>query len=414
MIKKIILGSLFLFTLHTFAQEGTASPYSFYGIGDVKFKGTIENRAMGGLGILADSIHYNIQNSASLASLKLTTFSVASTQNFYTFKTDSQSETAQRTNLDYLTIAFPAGKKWGVSAGIMPYSSVGYKILSTNQTTLETLRFTGKGGINRVFLGAGYALNKKFSVGADLSYNFGKTEANAAVFSNPNLQTGSRLLTTSSLTGVSLNTSAIFKTKLNTYDFVTSASFSPSFNLKSVNTENIGTTLFSSTGEDVIAESQDIAVENSTLKLPTKFSFGSGIGITKKWFVGFESTFQGKSEFGNTSKSNVSYESSTKLSLGGYYIPKYNSFSNYFERVNYRAGFRYEKTGLVLNNNSITDKAFTFGLGLPVGGNLSNVNIGVELGSRGTTNAGLIKENYATISIGLSFNDRWFIKRKYD
>ena len=46
-----------LLSLHTFAQEGTASPYSFYGIGEVKFKGTVDTRAMAGIGILNDSIH---------------------------------------------------------------------------------------------------------------------------------------------------------------------------------------------------------------------------------------------------------------------------------------------------------------------------------------------------------------------
>jgi hypothetical protein len=46
MIKKIIV-SAFL-SLVSFAQEGTASPYSYYGIGDVRFKGTVENRSIWG------------------------------------------------------------------------------------------------------------------------------------------------------------------------------------------------------------------------------------------------------------------------------------------------------------------------------------------------------------------------------
>ena len=39
MIKKILLSSFLFFSLHSFAQEGTASPYSFYGVGEIKFKG---------------------------------------------------------------------------------------------------------------------------------------------------------------------------------------------------------------------------------------------------------------------------------------------------------------------------------------------------------------------------------------
>jgi hypothetical protein len=48
MIKKIIVSACLLLSLVSFAQEGTASPYSYYGIGDVRFKGTVENRSMAG------------------------------------------------------------------------------------------------------------------------------------------------------------------------------------------------------------------------------------------------------------------------------------------------------------------------------------------------------------------------------
>jgi hypothetical protein len=42
------------------------------------------------------------------------------------------------------------------------------------------------------------------------------------------------------------------------------------------------------------------------------------------------------------------------------------------------------------------------------------VNIGVEIGQKGTTDAGLLKENYTNIMLGFSLSDVWFIKRKYD
>ena len=96
--------------------------------------------------------------------------------------------------------------------------------------------------------------------------------------------------------------------------------------------------------------------------------------------------------------------------MGGFYIPKYDSYTSFLSRVVYRAGFRYENTGLILNNKSINDYGMTFGLGLPVG--VSNVNIGFEFGKKGTTSNGLIEENYFNLSVGLSLNDIWFVKRK--
>ena len=69
---------------------------------------------------------------------------------------------------------------------------------------------------------------------------------------------------------------------------------------------------------------------------------------------------------------------------------------------------------LIFNNKSINDLGATIGLGLPVPGAFSNINVGFEYGQRGTTNAGLVQENYANFSIGLSLNDKWFVKRLYN
>ena len=136
----------------------------------------------------------------------------------------------------------------------------------------------------------------------------------------------------------------------------------------------------------------------------------------KKWSLGTEVTFKGTSSLTNrfSDINNVRYENSVKYSVGGYYIPKYNSFNNYFKKVVYRGGFRYENTGLIISNQAINDYAVTLGLGLPLGGTFSNINIGLELGQKGTKSAGLVQENYTNISIGLSFNDKWFKKAKYD
>ena len=110
----------------------------------------------------------------------------------------------------------------------------------------------------------------------------------------------------------------------------------------------------------------------------------------------------------------VTFENSTRYSFGGYFIPNYNSYSSYLKRVTYRAGLRYENTGMILRNKSIEDFAVTAGLGLPLGGTFSKINVGLEIGKRGTVYNNLVEENYINLSIGLSLSDRWFVKRKYD
>ena len=218
MINKILLASFLVFTTSIFAQEGTASPYSFYGIGDVRFKGTIDTRSMGGLGILPDSIHINLQNPASLSSLKLTTLSIGTTYSSIKLSNSNVSEKASRTGIDYLAVGIPVGKL-GFAFGLMPYSSTGYKVRNVLSDRIAT--FTGTGSLNRAFLSAGYQLNKKLSVGANLNYNFGLKETNATE-SIPGVQYNSRELNNSEFSGISFNTGAIYQTKFKKYDLISS------------------------------------------------------------------------------------------------------------------------------------------------------------------------------------------------
>jgi len=115
------------------------------------------------------------------------------------------------------------------------------------------------------------------------------------------------------------------------------------------------------------------------------------------------------------------YGESNRISAGGYFIPKINSITSYWQRVTYRGGVKFEKLGLLVNGTpgsntftSIDDFGISFGLGLPLGNRLSNVNVGFEYGKKGTTSNGLLEENYFNFRLSLSLNDIWFRKRKID
>lgn len=418
MIKKIILGISLLFSTVLLAQEGTASPYSFYGIGDVKFKGTNENRAMGSVGVFVDSIHVNLQNPASYSFLKYTALTIGGTNTRTTLQTDSQKEKAQRTSLDYLAVGIPLGKA-GVSFGVMPYTAVGYKVQKETKTLVDSRSqlFTGEGGINKVFLGGAYKITPKLSFGVDLQYSFGGVETTAVEFvTNPLIELGSRTKNESAYSGFSVTTGLYYHAKLKSgLEWSNSFVFTPKSNLNSNNTRNVGTVAYGVTGAEYVDDSREVEVADSKLSLPTKLTVGTAFGKSKKWFVGTELTFNGKNDLGHQRDLfNVTYENSSRIAIGGFYIPKYNSFRNYFDRIVYRAGFRHENTGLVVNNQSIRDTGVSLGFGFPVGSSISNINLGFEYGKKGTTTNNLIQENYFNINIGLSFSDRWFVKPKYD
>jgi hypothetical protein len=236
------------------------------------------------------------------------------------------------------------------------------------------------------------------------------------------LNYGTRSRDESRLSGLSYNLGAYYETKFNEkLSLSTSVTFSPQSDLTSRNTRQIAALNITGAGGEVISPGQVDQVDlgsraKTDLVLPTRMAFGAGIGQKNKWFAGAEYTFQNNSDFGNglTTIENVNYDNGSEIAVGGFFIPKYNSFTSYWDRVTYRAGVRYESTGIMVRNEAINDFGISFGVGLPVARSLSNVNLGVEFGRRGTLNAGLIQENYVNFHLSLSLNDKWFIKRKYN
>ncbi|WP_418264075.1 hypothetical protein [Flavobacterium faecale] len=406
MIKKILL-SLCLFTgLLSFAQEGSSSPYSFYGIGEVRFKGTAEVRSMGGIAVEQDSIHINLENPASFSSLKLTSFAVGGTYNSTTLKDESKSEKASRTTLDYLAVGLPLGK-FGVGFGLIPYSSLGYKIQTTaDDNSANSTTMTSTGGLNKVFMGVGYKITPKLSVGADFNYNFGVIKIINSEL-NSNVVSGTRETNTSKLSGVNFNVGTMYQTKLNKkLSLFSSLNYTLANDLNATNDRVIETS----------SEVNNVEQPDEKISFASRISVSAGIGQAKKWLIGGRLVYQEASDWSNSynKSANATYGTYGSASLGGYYIPDYNSFTNYAKRIVYRGGLKFERTGLIINSESIDNMGVTLGLGLPITGSFSNINIGLELGKRGTTSSGLIQENYANISVGMSLNDKWFEKRKFN
>lgn len=418
MIKKNLFILVLLYATIGLAQQGSKSPYSFFGIGDLRFRGTNENRIMGGIAMMADSIHLNLQNPAAYAKLRLTTYALGVTYNSIQFETEDTNANTDNATLDYLSMAFPVSKKMGLGFGFMPFSSVGFELQNTDTIAGSVSQFEGTGGINRLYLSAGYQLNKNWSVGVEGNYNFGDIE-NQNTIAFDNVQFGSRESNRSDLYGFSytLGVHHQIKTKKG-LEISSSLTYSPEINLTSENRRTLSTVIFSATGVGVPVDSLKIDVPDTDLVIPQMISIGSGIGKPRKWFAGVQYTNVESKNFTNRfiNVGNVSFENSSRIAAGGYFIPKYNSFTSYLSRVVYMAGIRYEETGIVINNQSIDDFGISFGLGLPVSGiqSFSNANIGFEFGQKGTTTNGLVKEKYFNIRIGLSFNDRWFVKRKYN
>lgn len=417
MFKKIIIVFVLQLAFLGFGQESSSSPYSFYGIGEIRFKGTFENRNMAGMSVFGDSISLNIANPAAHSKLRATTFSVGANNNNNTIESNEGSSKATRTSIDYFALGLPMGKL-AFTFGLLPYSSVGYKIRNNtlvNETeTINT--FNGSGGVNRVFLASGYQINKNLSVGLEVNHNFGVIETNTTEYI-VGIETGAQELNSSRINGTSATFGLMYDAKLSDkITAFTSMTYTPETDLSLANSRVLKTVFSIPNVGDLELDRIDLPVENTSIKLPSKLTGGFALGNKQKWLLGTEITFQNARQMTNRFPDidNVSFENSFRVTLGGFYIPKYNSFRSYFSRVTYRAGLRFENTGMVIQNQNINDYGMNFGFGLPVGGGLSKVNIGFEYGQRGTLNQNLVRENYFNLSVGLTFIDKWFEKYKYE
>lgn len=415
MTKRLFIIVFILFSVITTAQERTSSPYSFYGLGLNTFKGTVENKSMGGLGILSDSIHVNLQNPAAHGRLRLTTYTVGLSANSVEMETGEESERTGSSSLDYLAVGIPTGKL-GFAFGLLPYSSVGYNITNIDEANGEAARYSGKGGLNRVFLAAGYAITPNISLGVDASYNFGNIQ-NKTILLREDVQLGSREINRSDLNGFTYKIGLDYERMLNeSLQLKMGAHYTPETTLKAENQRELASLLLGAQGQEVSVDARNISVPDSEFVLPSSLSVGAGIGKSKKWFVGAEYVTTEAGDYSNRAFSleGASFEKSSQYKIGGYYIPNYNSLTSYFNRIVYRGGLRMEETGLHLNGESINEFGIAFGLGLPAGRMLTNINLGFEYGQRGTTSSGLIQENYFNAMISFSLNDRWFIKRRFE
>jgi len=432
MRKLLCLIFLAFFALNIHAQEGTTSPYSFYGIGSLKFKGTAENVSMGGLSIYTDSIHVNLRNPSSYAGNLLTNdgqgqiikFAVGGSSSNTTLNTNSASDKTNAATFDYLALSIPMGRL-GMSLGLMPYTSVGYKLISVQQEDVLDYRYQGEGGVNKAFLGFGYLVSENLKIGIDASYNFGSIQNDVLNFRYDDegepLLYHSREVNRSELSGLNFNLGLSYTPMITEKLQLTSSfTFSPKADITSTNQRNFATVFVSESGQEITVNeiSADLEILNlakTVLTLPSKTAVGFGLGEKRKWFLGAEYTFLKTSEFSNEifNFDNTTYEDASTISVGGFLVPQFNAFS-YWKRVVYRAGLRFENSGLKIENESINEFGISFGVGLPVGREFNNINFGVEVGQRGTTNQNLVKENFVNFQISLSLNDRWFRKRKFN
>ena len=374
---------------------------------------------MGGLDIVSDSLHANLNNPASLGDLKLVTYSLGLNYKSTKLSSSASNESVTSASIDYLVVAIPT-KKFTFGFGILPATSVGYRLQSViegDDINNVVNRNEGFGGLNQTFLSIGFKVFEFLNFGVSANYNFGKI-TNESSRQEQNIDFGTFFTKTSSLAGFNYRFATQLKIPLTSKVRLDAMAYYVPNNSLTATNESVYFTRSVTTQDLGDFENVDLAAINldeTTISLGNQYSFGLGITKDKKWFVGGQYSRRNSADYVNNfiSLDNITYANGSRLSFGGFYLPDYSSITSYWKRIVYRAGVRFEDTGVLFNNQPLKETGISFGVSLPMAG-FSNANIGFEFGKRGSQDNGLIQESYWNLIVGLSLNDIWFIKRKFN
>ena len=422
--KRFLLISLVVFTLSLAHAQVAKSPYSTFGLGDVYGNALAQNQGMGGVGISNPSSWYiNNQNPALLVSNYVTSFQAGLILESRTVNDGSASLKNGSGNLNYLVMAFPVKPgKWTTSLGLMPYSGANYKLSqvrpvdgSTTSTYLD--QQTGSGGLNQFYWSNGVKVHKNIAVGVRANYLFSSIiNEEVNVLNQPD------------------NRLVPFYSSKYERNYVKDLSFSVGsyFHLDSLFKKNyrvnvglvydfqrtLGTqrTLRQeqrSIRGSIVDSVTLINNEPGTIVLPQSLGIGVSFSRVNHWTVGADLNILDYNQFKGFSGTSPSTTTGFKSALGFEYVPDPTGIGNYLKRMTYRTGVSYERYPYLVDGNQVKDLGVNFGVSLPVG-RLSTLDLSLKIGKRGDASENLIEENYFKFYFGMTFNDQWFIKRKFD
>lgn len=432
-LKYTLAVCLLLTSIVANAQVTVQSPYSKFGVGNIKGSMLPQFRAMGGISTAVYKPSFfnniNIQNPASYAGINATTLDIGMSGNITELKNSTQTENSFNATLSHVALAFPVSKKSALSFGILPYSELGYNFKNTlkvGTTTANTktvdYKYNGEGGLTKAYLGYGIQFGDHFRVGANAEYLFGNLSENRSTeYVNDPGSINSRMQTKNSVGGVSFSYGAQYDFRLdNKTSLVLGYSGSSSSKINLKNSQVVTQYFNDASGNEQTALDTLLLVENSptNLKLPLIHNFGISIQKDNKWMVGADYRM---GKWSNLSIDNVNQglQDTYGFSVGGQFTPDVSAINGYFKRVDYRLGFQYDKTYIQMNNQDIKQMAVTFGFGLPLAsysrGTFYKMNLTAELGKRGTVSNGLLQEKYINIHLGFVLNDSsWFQRFRFD
>ena len=411
MLKRItillILGTIKVGT----AQNNINTPYSLFGLGVENNAATGGLTGLGNSGIAQKTYdEINIYNPANLANIQQESFLQDFGFSMLNSKLKNYNTTQNTTkgNVSHITFAFPLSRGWGMSFGLLPYTTTGYKIDLENyiegSTNTYVTRLVGTGGLNKFYVSSGIKVTNRLSLGLDFTALFGSINQNSELYVNYLVDVQDE----NHYSGVKLKTGFQYTLLSNQKNETTlggtldlPASLSGTQTRTSYKTSSAGAITY-----------LENAVENELDDFELPLSYGIGLSSS---FKNFTTNFDYKKLFwqNTNQQDNSSRYTNQSIYAFGLEYKQYNKDANFFRQVKYRFGMNYNTGFLNISNQQIDHYFASLGLGIPINKEGRNhLNISYSYGKEGNTSGRLVQENYHKIKINLSFNGNWFQKRK--
>lgn len=391
------------------------APYSRFGIGEFRNGINPLLKGMGGISSAYNNPYaVNGDNPASYASLLLTTYEGSLYGGNRTITSGNEKFRTGMATINHLNVGIPVSKYAGMSFGFAPMTHIYYKLSDTSVipgygNSVRT--FLGDGSLTYAYLGLA-GKYKGFSLGANFGYLFGSTVYASLIESIDNTQNvnDAQFSTVVKTGGIYWKGGAQYETKVSKKLLLRAgATLSLNQDVKTKADEFWLSYNFS--GGDT---SYSSLAQIGTTTMPMTYSAGLQIADSNKWMIGVDFSainwdkYQGLGRV--DSVGNMSY----KVAAGGEFTPEPGNIRKYFSKVTYRLGVYYGQDYVYLRNTPINYYAVTFGFGLPFKRFSDRINTAFEIGQRGSETNGLFKESFFKCTLGITLNDKWFIKRKYD
>jgi hypothetical protein len=413
-----LLLILFIFSSSSFSQTGSVSPYSRYGIGEIAPEGFTFQSGMSGIGAAwLSSTNINFLNPASYYADTSTLFEFGARGEIRKLERANATSDANSASFSHFSLAFPVIKnKLSAAFGLLPYSSVGYRISVTTENVPNigdiTYKYEGAGGFNKVFIGAGLKLLPNLSAGVNASYLFGTIENRKSIeFPSGTNFFNSKFINGVTAKGFYFDYGLLYNRNLKKdFRFTAGVTAALSSSVNAVNNTYYYNYLLSNLANGVEVVKDSIFNETKTkgsIVLPDYIKAGITISKSSKWTAGLDFSFQNWKKYRNF-ESTDTLDNSYRIATGGEYRT---------DKLIYRFGAHYGKSFINLRSTQLNDAGISVGLGIlrlfpkrPP----SSINIAIEVGQRGTTDNNLIREKYIRLHLGFTLSDIWFVKPKYD